>query len=89
MSPVLAVDIFDKLNFTGAQVPRFEDIQEEFPRELESSVSFPADTFKPPEKKGETTLMSLVPLGVPILSGGSDPLKSPECALSEPWNKQA
>lgn len=53
MSPVLAVDIFDKLNFTGAQVPRFEDIQEELPRELESSVSFPADTFKPPEKKGE------------------------------------
>uniref|UniRef100_A0A8C2YUI9 Cadherin EGF LAG seven-pass G-type receptor 1 n=1 Tax=Chinchilla lanigera TaxID=34839 RepID=A0A8C2YUI9_CHILA len=51
---ILAVDIFDKFNFTGARVPRFEDIQDEFPRELESSVSFPADVFKPPEKKGES-----------------------------------
>ncbi|XP_078199544.1 cadherin EGF LAG seven-pass G-type receptor 1 isoform X5 [Callithrix jacchus] len=48
---VLAVDIFDKLNFTGATVPRFDAIQEEFPRELQSSVSFPADFFKPPEEK--------------------------------------
>nr|XP_027810409.1 cadherin EGF LAG seven-pass G-type receptor 1 isoform X1 [Marmota flaviventris] len=48
---ILAVDVFDKFNFTGARVPRFEDIQDEFPRELESSVSFPADVFKPPERK--------------------------------------
>ncbi|XP_032117382.1 cadherin EGF LAG seven-pass G-type receptor 1 isoform X5 [Sapajus apella] len=48
---VLAVDIFDKFNFTGATVPRFSAIQEEFPRELQSSVSFPADFFKPPEEK--------------------------------------
>ncbi|KAM6162185.1 cadherin EGF LAG seven-pass G-type receptor 1 [Erethizon dorsatum] len=48
---ILAVDVFDKFNFTGARVPRFEDIRDEFPRELESSVSFPADVFKPPEKK--------------------------------------
>ncbi|XP_012927900.2 cadherin EGF LAG seven-pass G-type receptor 1 isoform X1 [Heterocephalus glaber] len=48
---ILAVDVFDKFNFTGARVPRFEDIQEDFPRELESSVSFPADVFKPLEKK--------------------------------------
>nr|XP_054098289.1 cadherin EGF LAG seven-pass G-type receptor 1 isoform X2 [Callithrix jacchus] len=48
---ILAVDIFDKLNFTGATVPRFDAIQEEFPRELQSSVSFPADFFKPPEEK--------------------------------------
>nr|XP_004650449.2 cadherin EGF LAG seven-pass G-type receptor 1 [Jaculus jaculus] len=48
---ILAVDIFNKFNFTGARVPRFEDIQEKLPRELESSVSFPADTFKPAEKK--------------------------------------
>ncbi|XP_023558333.1 cadherin EGF LAG seven-pass G-type receptor 1 isoform X2 [Octodon degus] len=48
---ILAVDVFDKLNFTGARVPRFEDIQDEFPRDLESSVSFPADVFKPLEKK--------------------------------------
>ncbi|XP_078195330.1 cadherin EGF LAG seven-pass G-type receptor 1-like [Callithrix jacchus] len=48
---ILAVDIFDKLNFRGATVPRFDAIQEEFPRELQSSVSFPADFFKPPEEK--------------------------------------
>nr|XP_039319215.1 cadherin EGF LAG seven-pass G-type receptor 1 isoform X4 [Saimiri boliviensis boliviensis] len=48
---ILAVDVFDKFNFTGATVPRFDAIQEEFPRELQSSVSFPADFFKPPEEK--------------------------------------
>nr|XP_037863230.1 cadherin EGF LAG seven-pass G-type receptor 1 isoform X3 [Chlorocebus sabaeus] len=48
---ILAVDIFDKFNFTGARVPQFDAIHEEFPRELESSVSFPADFFKPPEEK--------------------------------------
>ncbi|KAM9230327.1 cadherin EGF LAG seven-pass G-type receptor 1 isoform 1-T1 [Dugong dugon] len=50
---ILAVDIFNKSNFTGARVPRFEDIGEEYPKELESSVFFPADFFKPPEKKKE------------------------------------
>lgn len=50
---VLAVDIFDTFNFTGARVPRFEDIRDEFPKELGSSVFFSADFFKPPESKGE------------------------------------
>uniref|UniRef100_A0A8I5NUN2 Cadherin EGF LAG seven-pass G-type receptor 1 n=1 Tax=Papio anubis TaxID=9555 RepID=A0A8I5NUN2_PAPAN len=35
---ILAVDIFDKFNFTGARVPQFDAIREEFPRELESSM---------------------------------------------------
>nr|XP_054532128.1 translation initiation factor IF-2 [Pan troglodytes] len=48
---ILAVDIFDKFNFTGARVPWFDAIHEEFPRELESSISFPANFFKPPEEK--------------------------------------
>nr|XP_012612408.1 cadherin EGF LAG seven-pass G-type receptor 1 isoform X1 [Microcebus murinus] len=48
---ILAVDVFDKFNFTGARVPRFEDLDQEVPRELEASVSFPADFFKPPERK--------------------------------------
>uniref|UniRef100_A0A452RIH3 Cadherin EGF LAG seven-pass G-type receptor 1 n=1 Tax=Ursus americanus TaxID=9643 RepID=A0A452RIH3_URSAM len=51
---ILAVDIFDTFNFTGARVPRFEDIRDEFPKDLESSVFFSADFFKPPESKGET-----------------------------------
>lgn len=49
----MAVDIFDTFNFTGARVPRFEDIRDEFPKDLESSVFFSADFFKPPESKGE------------------------------------
>uniref|UniRef100_A0A8D1UL24 Cadherin EGF LAG seven-pass G-type receptor 1 n=1 Tax=Sus scrofa TaxID=9823 RepID=A0A8D1UL24_PIG len=50
---ILAVDVFDKLNFTGARVPRFEDLRGEFPKDLESSVFFSADFFKPPDRKGE------------------------------------
>ncbi|XP_048195279.1 cadherin EGF LAG seven-pass G-type receptor 1 [Perognathus longimembris pacificus] len=48
---ILAVDVFDKFNFTGARLPRFEAVQDAFPRGLESFVSFPADIFKPPERK--------------------------------------
>ncbi|XP_042638867.1 cadherin EGF LAG seven-pass G-type receptor 1 [Orycteropus afer afer] len=50
---ILAVDVFNKSNFTGARVPRFEDIQEEYPKELGSSVLFPADFFKSPDRKKE------------------------------------
>nr|XP_023395785.1 cadherin EGF LAG seven-pass G-type receptor 1 [Loxodonta africana] len=50
---ILAIDIFNKSNFTGARVPRFENVREEYPKELESSVVFPADFFTPPEKKKE------------------------------------
>nr|XP_045728297.1 cadherin EGF LAG seven-pass G-type receptor 1 [Mirounga angustirostris] len=53
---ILAVDIFDTFNFTGARVPRFEDIRDEFPKELESSVFFSADFFKPPERKESPTV---------------------------------
>uniref|UniRef100_A0A8C9K3T4 Cadherin EGF LAG seven-pass G-type receptor 1 n=1 Tax=Panthera tigris altaica TaxID=74533 RepID=A0A8C9K3T4_PANTA len=48
---ILAVDIFDTFNFTGARVPRFEDVRDEFPKELESSVFFSADFFRPPDRK--------------------------------------
>ncbi|KAM5251135.1 LOW QUALITY PROTEIN: cadherin EGF LAG seven-pass G-type receptor 1 [Hipposideros larvatus] len=48
---ILAVDVFDKFNFTGAWVPRFQDIREDFPKELASSVFFSADFFKPPERR--------------------------------------
>lgn len=50
---VLALDVFDTLNFTGAWLPRFEDVREDVPRELVSSVFFPADFFTPPERRGE------------------------------------
>ncbi|XP_006888184.1 PREDICTED: cadherin EGF LAG seven-pass G-type receptor 1 [Elephantulus edwardii] len=48
---ILALDVFNKSNFTGARVPRFEHVQEDYPRELASSVFFPPDFFKPPERK--------------------------------------
>uniref|UniRef100_A0A673U7R4 Cadherin EGF LAG seven-pass G-type receptor 1 n=1 Tax=Suricata suricatta TaxID=37032 RepID=A0A673U7R4_SURSU len=48
---ILAVDVFDTFNFTGARVPRFEDIRDEFPKELGSSVFFSADFFGPPDRK--------------------------------------
>ncbi|KAK1327627.1 hypothetical protein QTO34_012916 [Cnephaeus nilssonii] len=48
---ILAVDVFDKFNFSGAWVPRFEDIREDFPPELASSVFFSADFFRPPERR--------------------------------------
>ncbi|KAG8517967.1 Cadherin EGF LAG seven-pass G-type receptor 1 [Galemys pyrenaicus] len=52
---VLAVDVFDKLNFTGARVPRFQGAREDVPKELESSVVFSSDFFRPPEKKEAPT----------------------------------
>ncbi|XP_036093576.1 cadherin EGF LAG seven-pass G-type receptor 1 isoform X5 [Rousettus aegyptiacus] len=48
---ILALDVFDTLNFTGAWLPRFEDVREDVPRELVSSVFFPADFFTPPERR--------------------------------------
>ncbi|XP_045146623.1 cadherin EGF LAG seven-pass G-type receptor 1, partial [Echinops telfairi] len=52
---ILAVDVVDKSNFTGAQVPRFQDLRQEYPQELGSSVVFPADFFSQAERqKGPT-----------------------------------
>ncbi|KAF6117915.1 cadherin EGF LAG seven-pass G-type receptor 1 [Phyllostomus discolor] len=48
---ILAVDVFDKFNFTGAWVPRFQDVPDGFPEELASSVFFSADFFQPPERR--------------------------------------
>lgn len=53
---VIAVDIFDKSNFTGAKVPQFDEIKEDYPKDLESSVLFPDALFKPSERKGKTIL---------------------------------
>uniref|UniRef100_H0VPZ8 Cadherin EGF LAG seven-pass G-type receptor 1 n=1 Tax=Cavia porcellus TaxID=10141 RepID=H0VPZ8_CAVPO len=68
---ILAVDVFDKFNFTGARVPRFEDIKDDFPRELESSVSFPADVFKPLEKKGDSPRNPVLRLAMPHMTRSS------------------
>uniref|UniRef100_A0A674HT88 Cadherin EGF LAG seven-pass G-type receptor 1 n=1 Tax=Taeniopygia guttata TaxID=59729 RepID=A0A674HT88_TAEGU len=53
---IIAVDIFDKSNFTGARIPRFHEIKEDYPKDLESSVVFPDTLFRPSERKGKTLL---------------------------------
>nr|XP_030111756.3 cadherin EGF LAG seven-pass G-type receptor 1 isoform X3 [Taeniopygia guttata] len=51
---IIAVDIFDKSNFTGARIPRFHEIKEDYPKDLESSVVFPDTLFRPSERKVPT-----------------------------------
>uniref|UniRef100_A0A674GG74 Cadherin EGF LAG seven-pass G-type receptor 1 n=1 Tax=Taeniopygia guttata TaxID=59729 RepID=A0A674GG74_TAEGU len=55
---IIAVDIFDKSNFTGARIPRFHEIKEDYPKDLESSVVFPDTLFRPSERKGKTLLLA-------------------------------
>ncbi|KAG8142793.1 hypothetical protein E2320_005991, partial [Naja naja] len=53
---VIAVDIFEKSNFTGGRVPHFNTIKEDYPKDLESSVLFPETLLKTSIKKvGPTT----------------------------------
>ncbi|NWH59992.1 CELR1 protein, partial [Geococcyx californianus] len=53
---IIAVDIFDKSNFTGARIPRFHEIKEDYPKDLESSVVFPDTLFRPSDKKAVPTM---------------------------------
>lgn len=88
--PVLAVDVFDKLNFTGARVPRLEHLRGEVPRDLESSVYFSEDFFKPAEKRGKADETRGLPRG---LAGGDETWGLPwglaggggQGRLSLPW----
>ncbi|XP_069485338.1 cadherin EGF LAG seven-pass G-type receptor 1 isoform X3 [Ambystoma mexicanum] len=62
---IIAVDIFDKSNFSGAKVPRFEEIYEDYPKDLQSSVLFPDTLFRPSD--GKVMLATAKPLN-PIRS---------------------
>uniref|UniRef100_A0A8C3LCN8 Cadherin EGF LAG seven-pass G-type receptor 1 n=1 Tax=Chrysolophus pictus TaxID=9089 RepID=A0A8C3LCN8_CHRPC len=53
---IIAVDIFDKSNFTGARIPRFHEIKEDYPKDLESSVIFPDTLFRPSDRKAVPTM---------------------------------
>ncbi|KAL8221040.1 UNVERIFIED_CONTAM: hypothetical protein K2H54_057727, partial [Gekko kuhli] len=53
---VIAVDIFEKSNFTGAKVPRFDEIKSDYPRDLESSVLFPDTLFRASSRKVGPTM---------------------------------
>ncbi|XP_048356022.1 cadherin EGF LAG seven-pass G-type receptor 1 isoform X2 [Sphaerodactylus townsendi] len=53
---IIAVDIFEKSNFTGAKVPRFDAIKADYPRDLESSVLFPDTLFRASDRKVGPTM---------------------------------
>ncbi|XP_009997755.1 PREDICTED: cadherin EGF LAG seven-pass G-type receptor 1 [Chaetura pelagica] len=53
---IIAVDIFDKSNFTGARIPQFHEIKEDYPKDLESSVVFPDTLFRPSDRKAVPTM---------------------------------
>ncbi|XP_044279313.1 cadherin EGF LAG seven-pass G-type receptor 1 isoform X5 [Varanus komodoensis] len=53
---IIAVDIFEKSNFTGAKVPQFDEIKEDYPRDLESSVLFPDTLLKASSRKVVPTM---------------------------------
>lgn len=55
---VIAVDIFEKANFTGAKLPRFDKIKGDYPRDLESSVLFPDTLLRASERKGRMLLLT-------------------------------
>lgn len=69
---VLAVDVFDKLNFTGAGVPRLEHLRDEVPKDLESSVFFSEDFFKPAERRGKADETWGLPRGLAGGGGGGE-----------------
>ncbi|XP_060698853.1 cadherin EGF LAG seven-pass G-type receptor 1 isoform X4 [Hemiscyllium ocellatum] len=43
---IIAVELFDMVNFPGASMPQYEKIHEKFPKDLESSVFFPDALLK-------------------------------------------
>ncbi|XP_061496273.1 cadherin EGF LAG seven-pass G-type receptor 1 isoform X3 [Rhineura floridana] len=53
---IIAVDIFEKSNFTGAKVPQFGVIKGDYPRDLESSVLFPDTLFRASDRKAIPTM---------------------------------
>ncbi|XP_068045846.1 cadherin EGF LAG seven-pass G-type receptor 1 isoform X4 [Anomalospiza imberbis] len=77
---IIAVDIFDKSNFTGARIPRFHEIKEDYPKDLESSVVFPDTLFRPSERKAVPTMK---PSNQKIPSKLNSEVFSPESAFAK------
>uniref|UniRef100_A0A8C3DKU9 Cadherin EGF LAG seven-pass G-type receptor 1 n=1 Tax=Corvus moneduloides TaxID=1196302 RepID=A0A8C3DKU9_CORMO len=76
---IIAVDIFDKSNFTGARIPRFHEIKEDYPKDLESAVVFPDTLFRPSERKVPT----MKPSNQKIPSKLNSDAFSPESAFAK------
>nr|XP_008177211.2 cadherin EGF LAG seven-pass G-type receptor 1 isoform X4 [Chrysemys picta bellii] len=77
---IIAVDIFDKSNFTGAKVPRFDRIKEDYPKDLESSVLFPDTLFRPLDRKVAPTMK---PSNQKLSSKPDNGILNPENALTK------
>ncbi|XP_044535216.1 cadherin EGF LAG seven-pass G-type receptor 1 [Gracilinanus agilis] len=81
---ILAAAVFDEANFTGARVPRFEDLREGYPRDLQSSVLFPAHLFEPSDRRDAPTVKPSKPRGTP----GAPPRDRATRALSKRRKRQ-
>ncbi|KAM6290574.1 cadherin EGF LAG seven-pass G-type receptor 1 isoform 3-T3 [Porphyrio hochstetteri] len=77
---IIAVDLFDKSNFTGARIPRFHEIKEEYPKDLESSVVFPDTLFRPSDRKAVPTMK---PSNQKLSSKVNSDVLSPESAFAK------
>ncbi|XP_056653588.1 cadherin EGF LAG seven-pass G-type receptor 1 isoform X2 [Monodelphis domestica] len=90
---ILAADVFDKANFSGARVPRFEDIYEDYPKELESSVLFPAHLFQPSDRRDAPTAKPSQPRGTPRAPPDGpaphDPLAKRKRRHPDEWSRHA
>ncbi|POI32450.1 hypothetical protein CIB84_003797 [Bambusicola thoracicus] len=77
---IIAVDIFDKSNFTGARIPRFHEIKEDYPKDLESSVVFPDTLFRPSDRKAVPTMR---PSNQKLSSKVNNDARSPESMFTK------
>ncbi|KAG2460008.1 CELR1 protein, partial [Polypterus senegalus] len=48
---IIAVDFLDSSNPVSAKIPKFEEIRQEYPKDLKSTVYFPDAVFRLPENK--------------------------------------
>ncbi|RXM27960.1 Cadherin EGF LAG seven-pass G-type receptor 1 [Acipenser ruthenus] len=68
---IVALDFLDDSNPESAKIPRFEEIREEYPKDLESTVKFPGAIFRPQEPKVNPTDQPLEPSDSPEVSEAS------------------
>uniref|UniRef100_A0A4X2MBG7 Cadherin EGF LAG seven-pass G-type receptor 1 n=2 Tax=Vombatus ursinus TaxID=29139 RepID=A0A4X2MBG7_VOMUR len=90
---ILAADIFAKSNFTGARVPRFSEMDQDHPKDLESSVLFPAQLFQPSDRRDAPTAKPsrhrVTPRADPADPITDDPLLKRRKRPSEEWSQHA
>ncbi|XP_043823673.1 cadherin EGF LAG seven-pass G-type receptor 1 [Dromiciops gliroides] len=90
---ILAADIFTKANFSGARVPRFDEIHEDYPKDLESSVLFPAHLFQASDRRDVPTAKPskhrVTPRADPADPATDDPLSRRRKRHPDEWSQHA